>query len=161
MARKNRKQKTTRRRKKKPINILKTAEGLVVANASTRMVFGTNLDHFLFDGWLPFGKYAKGTVSGLSYGSGSSYAFSAKELIQGTLGVGDGFRIASNASYPNDFSGVLTAIQGNITKNAAKEIPIVVLTPLAFRLGKKLLKTPIKFTNEGLKMLGLGKDVKV
>lgn len=161
MARRRTRQKTPRRRRKKPFNILKTAEGLVVANASTRMVFGTNLDHFLFDGWLPFGNYASGTESGATYGSGSSYAFSAKELIQGTLGFGEGFRIAANASYPNDFSGVLTAIQGNITRNAAKEIPIVVLTPLAFRLGKKLLKTPIKFTNEGLRMLGLSKDVKV
>ena len=160
MARRNRKQKTPRRRKKKPFNVLKTAEGLIIANASTRMVFGTNLDHFLFDGWLPFGKYKGGTTSGANYGSGNSWSLSAAEIIGGITGLGS-YRQGSNYPDANTFNGVLNAVKSNFERNATKELPIVIFTPLVFRLGKKVMKTPIKFTNEGLRMLGLSKDVKV
>lgn len=161
MARRKRGQKTRKSRKKQPFNVLNFAETLVVSNASTRALFGTNLDHFLFDGWLPFGDYRDGQVSGAEYGSGNSWALSAKEILSGLTGVGEGFRQGSNYPDANTAQGVFNAIGYNFRTNAPRELPVILLTPIAFRLGKKIMRKPINLTNKGLKMLGVNRDVKV
>lgn len=161
MARRKRGQKTRKSRKKQPFNVLNFAETLVVSNASTRALFGTNLDHFLFDGWLPLGDYQSGLVSGANYGSGNSWSLSAKEIFSGLTGIGEGFRQSSNFPDANTAQGLFTAIGTNFKNNAPKELPVILLTPIAFRLGKKIMRKPINFTNKGLKMLGVHRDVKV
>ena len=95
---------------------------------------------------------------------GSSWGLSAKELIQGMLGVGDGYRMHSTLSYsdhPNTFRGVLDTIGLNFRREAPTQLPIILLTPLAFKAGKRILRKPISLTNKGLKMVGVGRDVKV
>ncbi len=161
MARKRSRKNKGQRKKKQPFKLLNFAETLVISNASTRALFGTSLDHFLFDGWLPLGDYQAGMESGANYGSGNSWALSAKELISGVIGVGDGYR--QNSSYPNanTAAGVLTAIGFNFKNNAPRELPVILLTPLAFKLGKKVMRKPINLTNRGLNMVGIGRDVKV
>ncbi len=161
MARKRRGQKTRKSRKKQPFNVLNFAETLVISNASTRALFGTNLDHFLFDGWLPLGNYQDGQVAGSDFGSGNSWSLSAKEVLSGLTGVGTGFRQASNYPDANTAQGMFNAMKHNFSRNGAKEIPIILLTPIAFRLGKKVMRKPINLTNKGLKMLGVNRDVKV
>ncbi len=161
MARKRKGQKPRKSRKKQAFNVLNFAETLVISNASTRALFGTNLDHFLFDGWLPFGDYQDGMVRGDEYGSGNSWALSAKEIFSGLTGVGSGFRQAGNYPDANTAKGMFNAIGYNFRTNGAKELPIILLTPVAFRLGKKLMRKPINLTNKGLKMLGVNRDVKV
>jgi len=161
MARKRNSRKTRRTRKKQPFNVLNFAETLVVSNASTRALFGTSLDHFLFDGWLPFGDYQDGMVPGEDFGSGNSWSLSAKEILSGLTGIGSGMR--QHPTYPgaNTAEGLFSAIGHNFRTNAPKELPVIVLAPIAFRLGKKVMRRPISLTNKGLKMLGVGRDVKV
>lgn len=164
MARKRRGKTQRKSRKKQPVSITKLAETLIVSNASTRTLFGTNLDHFLFDGWLPFGDYKDGMVLGEDGGSGNSWALSAKEIVEGVLGIGDGFRMHHTLSYsdrPNTIGGMFDTIGNNFQRYAPSQLPVILLTPVAFKFGKKLMRKPINLTNKGIKMLGLGKDIRV
>jgi len=160
MARARRKNTKRSRPKKQPLNILKATEALIVSNAATKTLFGTNLDHFLLDGWFPFGKYKGGLVSGAQGGSANSWSLSAAELIGGLTGIGS---YRQNASYPdaNTFTGVLTAIGANFQRNGASGLITIIGTPIAFKLGRKIMKEPIRFTNKAIKMVGLEKEVRV
>ena len=146
--------------KKQPINLTKAAEALIVSNAATKTLFGTNLDHFLLDGWFPFGDYKDGLVSGAQGGSGNSWSLSLIELAGGITGLGS-YRQSSSYPMANTMGGVLTAIGNNFKRNGATGLITIIGTPIAFKLGKKVLREPIRFTNKAIKMVGLNKEVRV
>jgi len=155
----NGRKKKSRRRRRQATNVLKVAQDLVVANAATKTLFGTNLDHFLLDGWFPMAGY-DGSAPGSMGGSGNSWAFSAKELIAGIIPGGSSFGQASSYPNSNTFQGVATAIGHNFRANAATGLTTMVLAPIGFRVAKKLLRSPINLTNRTLKAIGV-KEVRV
>ena len=125
------------------------AQQLIIANAITRGVAGTNLIPFLTEGWLT------DKTSGAQYGSGNSWTFSASELLGGLVGG----NLGMSSEWQN--LGVMEAFQKNLRANGAQMLATVVLTPIAFRYGKKILNKPIILpANRMLKSAGI-KEVKV
>jgi hypothetical protein len=136
--------KSTRRRrtKKQPIKLSTIAQQFIIANAITRGVAGTNLVPFLTEGWL------REATSGSVYGSGNSWTFSAKELIEGVAG--------GNFGMSSQWQGF-----GLHKANGAMMLATVVATPIAFKLGKRLLNKPIILpANRMLKAAGI-KEMKI
>jgi hypothetical protein len=143
--------KSTRRRrtKKQPIKLSTIAQQFIIANAITRGVAGTNLVPFLTEGWL------REATSGSVYGSGNSWTFSAKELIEGVAGGNFGM-----SSQWQGF-GLQKAFETNLKANGAMMLATVVATPIAFKLGKRLLNKPIILpANRMLKAAGI-KEMKI
>ena len=153
--------KTTRRRSPKPmINVLNTAQTVVVASAATQAFFGTSLTNFLLDGWF---RPATGNTMAGSYagGTNNSWELSAAELIKGIIPGGAGFGQSGQGQWTNDAAGVGRAIKRNLQANP-QALATMILAPVAFKVGKKVLGKPlINPLNRGIKMLGAQSIVKV
>ena len=149
MARRRTTRKTPKRRASKAVNVLGVAESLILANAGTRAIFGTNLAPFLTEGWLT------PVTPGGNYGSGNSWRLSAKELIQ--LGLGDKSHMSSEWQGKS-FGDV---IKMNLKENGAQSVAMMIAVPIAFRTGKKLLSKPRREANKLLKSAGLASMVRV
>ena len=92
------------------------------------------------------------------YGSGmnNSNEVTLKELIDIAMG-GEGGIYAK--SFPGGLSEVL---KSNIKDNAVTMATSAIAIPIAFRVGKKLLRKPIITpANRLIKMAGLGSEVRV
>lgn len=161
MAARRRTRKTTRRRSPKPmINVLNTAQTLVIANAATRAFFGTNLQTFMLDGWArpitgnvdaPAGATGWAKYAG---GSNNSWELSAAELIRGIVPGGQGFGMGGTWT-------IAKAVKHNLQQNP-DALATMVLAPVGFKVAKKILAKPlINPLNRGIKMLGLQSTVKV
>ena len=153
--------KTTRRRTTKPmLNVLNTAQTLVVASAATKAFFGTDLLSFLLDGWA---RPVTGNTSPGSYagGTNNSWELSAAELVRGIIPGGQGFGQSGQGQWTDNTMGVGRAIARNLRQNP-QAIMTMVLAPVAFKVGKKVLAKPlINPLNRGIKMLGAQSIVKV
>ena len=155
-----RKSRTTRRRRspKPMVNVLNTAQSLVVANAATQAFFGTNLTAFLLDGWArPMtGNTSPGSYAG---GTNNSWELSAAELVKGMIPGGAGF--GQGGTWSNDAAGVFKAVKYNLQRNPGA-IATMVLAPVAFKVGKKVLAKPlIRPANRLIRDAGLASLVKV
>lgn len=160
MARRRTTRKTTRRRSVKPmLNVTNAAQSLIVANAATTAFFGTNLSNFLLDGWARPATIGAGQAGGYVGGTDNSWELSAAELIKGMIPGGEGFGFSSQ--YMANGGGVGSAIMRNLRSNP-QAIMTMVLTPVAFKVGKKVLQKPlIGPLNKGIKALSLNSLVKV
>ena len=139
----------TRRRSKPAVKVTTVAQQVIIANALTRGVAGTNLIPFLTEGWL------KEKTAGSDYGSGNSWTFSASELVGGALGGNFGM------SPEWQEMGISEAVMKNLRANGMQMLATVILTPIAFRMAKKVLNKPIILpANRLLKSAGI-KEVKV
>ncbi len=149
MARRKSKAKARSRSRKPAFNITNAAQSFIIANAVTKGVAGTNLIPFLTEGWL------RDATPGNMGGSGTSWTFSAQELIQGAI-TGDFSMTSQWEGY-----GLKAAFEKNIRENGAMALTTVIATPILFKLGKNLLSKPIIApANRLLKSVGL-KGVKV
>ena len=149
MARRKSKAKARTRSRKPAFNITNAAQSFIIANAVTKGVAGTNLIPFLTEGWL------RDVTPGNMGGSGNSWTFSAKELIQGAISGDFGMSTAW------DNQGIKAAFQKNMEENGYRALATVIATPIVFMLGKKVLSKPIIApANRLLKSVGL-KGVKV
>ena len=150
MARRRMKKKTTRR-KATGINIVKTAEAAVLANATTLGLFGTSLPEFLTGRtrardfkFMPGGDgYATVTLPELLGFRSSGFSLSG---IGGNYGTGKTF---------------MDAVKYNFDKNGAQMVATLFLAPVAFKGGEKLTAKPRRATNRLLDMAGLKTVVKV
>jgi hypothetical protein len=149
MARRKSKAKARSRSRKPAFNITNAAQSLIIANAVTKGVAGTNLIPFLTEGWL------REKTAGNMGGSGQSWTFSAQELIQGAI-TGD-----FSMSKEWQGLGLREAFEKNMKENGAMALTTVIATPILFNIGKNLLSKPIITpANRLLKSVGL-KGVKV
>ena len=149
MARRRSRSKSPSRRRSQAVNVLGVAESLILANASTRAMTGTNLIPFLTEGWLT------PVTSGSNMGSGNSWKFSAKELIQ--LATGD----KSHMSAEWQAKPISEAFRKNLSAYGAQSLMTIIAVPIGFRLGKKLLRKPRTEANKLLKASGLSTMIKV
>lgn len=151
MARRRSARKTTTRRSKS-VNVLGTAESIILANAVTQGLFNTNLFQFVTGRTKP-GQFAAGadgaTVISLPELAGfTSSGWSADNV---------GGRYTGSSAAPN----LAGALKYNFSKNGATMIATLIATPIAFRIGSKLLAKPRREANKLLKMSGIGSMVKV
>lgn len=155
MARRTRsKTKTRTRRRSSGVNVVNAAESLVLANAASRMLFGTGIVQFATEGWL------RPATPGASYGSGNSWTLSAAELVQGALG--GGFGQSGKGGYTNDLAGIGLAMKTNLKANGVQSVATFIVAPIAFKMAKKVLRKPLLTPmNKALKMSGLNSVVKV
>ena len=160
MARRRTTRKTTRRRSVKPmLNVTNAAQSLIVANAATTAFFGTNLSNFLLDGWARPATVGAGAAQGYVGGTDNSWELSAAEIVKGLIPNGEGFGFSSQ--YMANGGGFGTAVMRNLRANP-QAIMTMVLTPVAFKVGKKVLQKPlIAPLNKGIKALSLNSLVKV
>ena len=161
MAARRRTRKTTRRRSPKPmINVLNTAQTLVIANAATRAFFGTNLQTFMFDGWArpitgnvdaPAGATGWAKYAG---GSNNSWELSAAELIRGIVPGGQGFGMGGTWT-------IAKAVKHNLQQNP-DALATMVLAPVGFKVAKKILANNLRpYGGVGMLIGGLATDNKV
>lgn len=152
-----RKTRTTRRRRspKPMLNVANAAQTLIVANAATTAFFGTNIQSFLLDGW------ARPRTSQTD----NSWELSMAEIVKGIIPGGESFGQSGNVSHgwTNDVNGVVNAVKYNLAKPRGQQaLATMVFTPIAFKVGKKILAKPlINPLNRGIKQLGLSSVLKV
>lgn len=149
-ARRNRKSgrytKSKRRRsRRKTFNVGRAAETALVANAAITGLFGTNLPTFL-------------TGKNVGGGFGSNNMNNSWEITLPELGdilMGGSGNIASNFTVDGQ-TGLMAAIRKNVKENGWNAMTQIVAVPIAFKIGRKLLRKPlINPTNRVLKQVGL------
>lgn len=158
MAARRKTKKPARRRTKKGLNVVNTAQSLIIMNATTKAFFGLDAIQFAGAGWL-LPNTAGGTLANPM--PGNSWGITAKELVSGFTGMGQGFGQSGSSGYTNDLAGLNKAIRGNLSRNGAQALATVVLVPVAFKVGKKLTSKPRRDANKLLKMAGLQSVVSV
>jgi len=97
------------------------------------------------------------TFMGLSQnfpgGSNSSWEITAKELLQSLTGqaqgVGGGYGVYAQPG------GLQKAVKMNLQNGGGRMLMSVVAIPIAFRIGKKLLRSPRRQANKLLRDTGL------
>lgn len=121
-----------------------TAETLVVANAVVKGFTGSNLREF---------------VDLKPRGANGSNQLTLGELIGGQ-GFGQASSYAGGAG--GTLEGLMTAVRYNLGQHGTSMVATVILAPIAFKFGKKLLSKPIiRPANRMLKMAGVSGSVKV
>lgn len=126
---------------------------MIIANAVTRGVAGTNLLPFLTEGWLT--PKSPGSMGG----AGNSWTFSLSELASGL--AGGSFGQSGTGYWTNDRQGIMNALKKNFDEHGGKMLATVILTPMAFKIGKQLLNKPVILpANRLLKSVGI-REVKV
>ena len=135
---------------------MNAAQSVIIANATTRALFGLNAFDFATAGWL---RPAPGGGSLTTPMPGNSWGLSASELVTGAFG--GGFGQSGNGPWTNDGAGVMNAIKNNLKYNGATALGTMILVPAAFTIGKKLTAKPRRDANKLLKMAGLNTVVKV
>lgn len=117
-------------------------ESYLVANAVSQGVTGVDLPTFI------------GLSNNFPGGSNSSWEITAKELLQSLTGqasgVGGGY---GDYAKPG---GVQMAIKKNLRDGGGRMLMQVIAIPIAFRVGKRLLKSPRRQANKLLRDTGLG-----
>jgi hypothetical protein len=150
-ARRTTRKKTTapRRRSPKPmVNVLNTAQSLVLANATTRGLFGTDAVSFALDGWIrPQGA-----------GSDNSWELSAAELVKGFTSGSFGF----GKQYLAGGGTLQSAIQKNLRENGGQMVATLVVAPIAFKAFRKVAgKSLINPANRLIRASGMGGLVRI
>jgi len=136
---------TRRRTRSKALSITNTAEQLLVANAITTGVFGSDLYTFL----------AKGYGSGGHIGDFTT-SITLPDFFERIIAGG------STGMVNNRYPKTMDSIKANLKRDGGKMIAQVILYPMLFRAGKKILAKPlIRPTNRLLKQAGLSGSVKV
>ena len=131
----------SRRRSKPAVSAMKVAEQLVVANAVTKGLFGTDLRTFVMPTASNFQSW------------NNSWELTAKELVNLALGGGGGMDPA-NYNLPK-------SIKQNMQNNGTQSLTTIVAAPIAFRMARKVLAKPlINPANRLLRSVGI-KEVKV
>ena len=133
--------KSTRRTRRKPkLNLVNTAQSVLVANAIVAGATGNGIVGFLTD----------------TKGGGSSFTLTAREMMDYFIGGGDaGIFGPSAVKY-----GIDATPMGVMMKNVKANWPNMVIAgvgiPVAFTVGKKLLgKSILRPTRKMLKATGL------
>lgn len=142
-----RKSKKQARRKNTAFSIAGAAESLILANAALRATAGTNVVEFL-----------TGRVNGAFKPGGDGYSIiTLPELLGFNANGFDASRIGGNYGTKT----ARDALMYNLETNGLKSLGTLIVTPIAFRFGKKLLRKPIGATNKALRMSGLATTLRV
>jgi len=147
MARRNMKKKAPRRRKSQRINLVNLAESAILADAVTKGLFGANIVGFL-----------TGRVDGKFAPGADGYATITLPELMGFSKTG--FSVA-NIGGRYGTKSFLEGVQYNLANKGTQMAATLILTPIAFKVGKQLTAKPRRSANRLLDMTGLKSVVTV
>lgn len=153
------KKKKTSRRKDTAISLTGLAEGLLLANAASTGLFNLSLKDWAMDGW----------TSGSTGLAAHPNQLSLYEMIYGNPNQTVSVTVPQGGYGTGTTTQSMTLVAGSnlevITQNArANMFPMVaqsIAIPVAFRVGKRFLRKPIRMGNKLLKQAGLRRMVKI
>jgi len=131
--------------------VIGTAESIVLANAVTQGLFNTNLLQFV----------SGRTGAGYKPGQDGATVITLPELAGFTAAGWSAENIGGRYTGSSVAGSFGQALKYNFGKNAIPMISTLILTPIAFRVGSKLLAKPRREANKLLKMSGVGSMVRV
>ena len=128
----------------------------MLANVGTQAAFNLSAWDWVTDGWTT-------ATSGRAYGSGQ---LSLHELVYGNYSQAAPIAISGGSgSYQSPASATsgsnLTLLKNNIQANWVPAVIQSVAIPVGFRVGKRMLRKPIRMVNKAFKMAGVRDMVKV
>ena len=151
-----RRKKKMKRRSDKAISITGVAEAVMLANVGTKAAFNLSAWDWVTDGWTT------GT-SGRAYGSGQ---VSLHELVYGNYSQAAPIAIAGGSGSYQSPAGLasgtnLATVTANLQANWVPAVVQSVAIPVGFRIGKRMLRKPLRMVNKAFKMAGVRDMVKV
>lgn len=129
--------------------MIDVGSSLIVMNATTQAVFGTNAWNFATDSW--FGR-PKSTATD------SSWEISLFEIVTTLTGMD-----TSQHGFGSSGKGLKLgeAVKRNLQQNGPSALATVIVTPIAAKLLKRVARKPIRDANKLLKMTGISQAVGV
>ena len=155
------KEKKTPRRRNSAVSISAIAESLLLANAGTQAAFNLSAWDFVSDGW---GGNTKTSATDRN-------AISLYEMIYGHHTVKlpalpSGQVVGSTGTTTAGVSTAVPAtnaelVMANLRANWLPAVTSMVAIPVAFRVGRRLLRKPISVGNKALKQAGLRSVIRI
>lgn len=129
--------------------MIDVGSSLIVMNATTQAVFGTNAWNFATDSW--FGR-PKSTATD------NSWEISLYEIVTTLTGMD-----TSQHGFGSSGKGMKLgeAVKRNLQQNGPTALATVIVTPIAAKLLKRVARKPIRDANKLLKMTGISQAVGV
>ena len=122
-----------------------TAETIIIGNQATKALFGMGMIPWLTEGWLMPQTNA----------SMNSWQLSASELVKGLIPGGASYGQSGQHGWTNDAAGVANAVMRNMRSHGAQAVATAFVTPIAFKMAKKVFRRPIRMGNKLLKGTGV------
>lgn len=132
-----RRKKSKPRRRKSLTSLIDVGTSLVVANATTNALFGTNMWEFFTAGW--FGRP----------NATNSWRLSLNELVMGAIDPSTNFGMdMTTGGYGTKQGRITNAIAKNLKDNGAMSLATVVAAPIAAKVLKRVARKPIADMNK-------------
>ena len=148
-----RRKKQTKRRKDTAISITGLSEALLLANVGSKAAFGLSAWDFISDGW---------GASSTTKATGANQ-LSLWEMVYGNAASSTTLYLPSGQSQTVTMTPGSNAevVMQNLQNNWMPAVIQSVAIPVGFRVGKRLLRKPIRMGNKLLKQAGLRGMVKI
>jgi len=139
-----RKSKQKRSRRKSLTSLIDVGTSVVVANATTNALFGTNVWEFFTAGW-----FGRPNASG-------SWRLSLNELVMGAIDPSSNYGMSmTTGGFGTQSSPLMAAVKKNLKDNGAQAVVTVIGAPIAAKLLKRVARKPISDMNKMLKWSGV------
>ena len=149
MARRSKRKSSPRRQNN--LSLTGVAQTYIVGSALSRATFGMDLAPFLLEGWATPHSKAKTTGQFVGMGSGWTQGISLAELVEIAVPGGQtaGMGVSGN-TFPK-------MIRANMKAFGPAAIGTAIVTPIAFKMGRRLLSRSgvTRYANKAFKMTGL------
>jgi len=129
------------RKQARKFSIMNTLEAIVIGNALTQGAFKMSLVPWAFEGWL----------TPQTSSSDGAEELSAAEIVKGLVPGGEGPGLTGR----HRTMGMAGTIMENLRGGAAPMIVALVVTPIAFRMVRKVAGRPINMFNRMLSQTGV------
>lgn len=141
------KKKRAYRRRSTKISLTGLAETWILTSAGLNATVGTGLAGFLS------GQTRHAGTGRLGYNPGGD-GYSVASLWELAGFTKSGWSMdAVGGNYGSKTFGDM--VKTNLARNGPRSLATIILTPIAFRFGKKIMRKPVTFINKGLKGTGL------
>ena len=146
MARRSKRKSSPRRQNN--LSLTGVAQTYIVGSALSRATFGMELAPFLLEGWATPATKTQATALGM--GSGWVQGVSLAELVQEVIPGG------KDGNFGSGFS-LGRAVKANMKQYGPAAIGTAIVTPIAFKMGRRLLSRSgvTRYANKAFKMTGL------
>ena len=148
MARRSKRKSSPRRQNN--LSLTGVAQTYIVGSALSRATFGMDLAPFLLEGWATPHSKAKTTGAMVGMGSGWTQGISLAELVEIAVPGGQTAGINATNTLPK-------MIRANMKAFGPAAIGTAIVTPIAFKMGRRLLSRSgvTRYANKAFKMTGL------
>jgi hypothetical protein len=136
-------------RRQNNLSLTGVAQTYIVGSALSRATFGMDLGPFLLEGWATPSTKAKTTGTMVGMGSGWAQALSLAELVE--------VAVPGGSHAYNTPAHVTKMIKANMKQFGPAAIGTAIVTPIAFKMGRRLLSRSgvTRYANKAFKMTGL------